>query len=88
MKIDATPRLISSSFFPRGTLQISRLTRKTHVETNRTRARQRTAIMNKIPGATLGTVEKVLKKLYTERVRRILEYGYWSTAAKSNFKDK
>lgn len=44
--------------------------------------------MNKIPGATLGTVEKVLKKLYTERVRRILEYGYWSTAAKSNFKNK
>ena len=64
-----------------------RLTWKTQVEKNRTRARQRMAIMKKLAGTTWGADEKVLKKLYTGRVRPVLEYGIaaWATAAKSNF---
>ena len=45
------------------------------------------AIMKKLAGTTWGADEKVLKNLYTGRVRPVLEYGIaaWATAAKSNF---
>lgn len=64
-----------------------RLTWRTQIEASRSRARQRMAIMKKLAGTTWGADEKVLKKLYTARVRPVLEYGItaWATAAKSNF---
>ena len=63
------------------------LTWKTQVEAGKKRAKQRMAIMKKLSGTTWGADEKVLKKLYTGRVRPVLEYGIaaWATAAKSNF---
>ena len=45
------------------------------------------AIMKKLAGTNWGADEKVLRKLYTGRVRPSLEYGMtgWTTDAKTNF---
>ena len=47
----------------------------------------RLALMKKLAGTTRGADTVTLKRLYTGRVRPVLEYGMtaWSTTAKSNF---
>ena len=51
------------------------------------RAKVRLALMKKLAGTTWGADTVILKKLYTGRVRPVLEYGMtaWGTTAKSNF---
>ncbi|PVD27014.1 hypothetical protein C0Q70_12164 [Pomacea canaliculata] len=51
------------------------------------RAKVRLALIKKLAGTNWGADDRILKKLYTGRVRPVLEYGMtaWGTAAKSNF---
>ena len=62
-----------------------RLTWKQQTEKVETRAKVRLALMKKLAGTTWGADAQTLKKLYTGRVRPVLEYGVtaWNTAAKS-----
>ena len=63
-----------------------RLTWKQQIARCCSRAKLRLAIMRKLAGTDWGADEHILKKLYTGRVRPVLEYGIsaWATAAKSN----
>jgi len=64
-----------------------RLTWKPQTEKAEARAKVRLALMKKLAGTTWGADARILKRLYTGRVRPVLEYGMtsWGTAAKSNF---
>ena len=64
-----------------------RMTWKQQIGKAETRGKARLAIMKKLAGTTWGADAGVLKKMYTGRVRPVLEYGVtaWGTAAKSNF---
>ena len=64
-----------------------RLTWKKQTEKAESRAKVRLALMKKLAGTTWGADARTLKRLYTGRVRPVLEYGMtaWGTAAKSNF---
>ena len=63
-----------------------RLTWKSQLQKNQTRAKIRLALMKKLSGTQWGADQKVLKKLYIGRIRPVLEYGMAasSTAAKTN----
>jgi hypothetical protein len=63
------------------------MTWATHITKAQTRGKLRLAIMIKLTITSWGADEKVLKRVYTERVRPVLEYGIsaWSTATKTNF---
>ena len=63
-----------------------RLTWKEHIQNTETRAKSRLAIMKKLTGTTWGADAKTLKKMYTGRVRPVLEYGMtaWSTTSTPN----
>ena len=64
-----------------------RLTWKQQTEKAEARAKVRLAVMKKLAGTTWGADTVTLKRLYTGRVRPVLEYGMtaWGTTAKSNF---
>ena len=64
-----------------------RMTWKQQTDKAETRGKARLAIMKKLAGTTWGADAGVLKKMYTGRIRPVLEYGVtaWGTAAKSNF---
>lgn len=64
-----------------------RLTWKQQIKKCCSRAKMRLAIMKKLAGTDWGADQRILKKLYTGRVRPVAEYGIsaWATAAKSNF---
>ena len=64
-----------------------RMTWKQQAEKAETRGKARLALMKKLAGTTWGADAGVLKKMYTGRIRPVLEYGVtaWGTAAKSNF---
>ena len=64
-----------------------RMTWKQQTEKAESRGKARLAIMKKLAGTTWGADAGVLKKMYTGRIRPVLEYGVtaWGTAAKSNF---
>ena len=64
-----------------------RLTWKQQTEKAEARAKVRLALMKKLAGTTWGADTVTLKRLYTGRVRPVLEYGMtaWGTTAKSNF---
>ena len=63
------------------------MTWKQQTEKAETREKARLAVMKKLAGTTWGVDAGVLKKMYTGRIRPVLEYGVtaWGTAAKSNF---
>ncbi|RUS91759.1 hypothetical protein EGW08_000467 [Elysia chlorotica] len=63
-----------------------RLTWKEQTEKAEARAKARLAIMKKLAGTQWGANARILKTMYTGRVRPVLEYGVsaWGTAAKSN----
>ena len=64
-----------------------RLTWKQQTEKAEARAKVRLALMKKLAGTTWGADTVTLKRLYTGRVRPVLEYGMTAcgTTAKSNF---
>ena len=64
-----------------------RLIWKQRTETAEDRSKVRLAFMKKLAGTTWGAGTVTLKRLYTGRVRPVLEYGMtaWGTTAKSNF---
>ena len=64
-----------------------RLTWKQQTQKAETRGKMRLAIMKKLAGTTWGADAATLKRLYTGRVRPVLEYGVtsWGTTAKTNF---
>ena len=64
-----------------------RMTWKQQTEKAESRGKARLAIMKKLAGTTWGADAGVLKKMYTGRIRPVLEYGVtaWGTADKSNF---
>ena len=64
-----------------------RLTWKRQTEKAESRGKTRLALMKKLAGTTWGADNRTLKRLYTGRVRPVLEYGMtaWGTTAKSNF---
>jgi hypothetical protein len=64
-----------------------RLTWKQQTKKAEARAKVRFALMKKLTGTSWGADARILKKMYTGRVRPVLEYGVtaWGTAAKSNF---
>ncbi|KAL8625737.1 hypothetical protein ACOMHN_044012 [Nucella lapillus] len=64
-----------------------RLTWKKQAEKAESRAKVRLALMKKLAGITWGSDNMTLRRLYTGRVRPVLEYGMtaWGTTAKSNF---
>ena len=64
-----------------------RLTWKQQTEKDEARAKVRLALMKKLAGTTWGADTMTLKRLYTGRVRPVLEYGMtaWGTTAKFNF---
>ena len=64
-----------------------RLTWRQQTEKAEARAKVRLALMKKLAGTTWGADTVTLKRLYTGRVRPVLEYGMtaWGTTAKSNF---
>ena len=64
-----------------------RLTWRQQTEKAEARAKVRLALMKKLAGTTWGADTVTLKRLYTGRVRPVLEYGItaWGTTAKSNF---
>ena len=64
-----------------------RLTWKQQTEKAEARAKVRLALMKKLAGTTWGADTVTLKRLYTGRVRPVLEYGMTTrgTTAKSNF---
>nr|KAG5696480.1 hypothetical protein BaRGS_016519 [Batillaria attramentaria] len=63
-----------------------RLTWKQQITRCCSRAKLRLAIMKKLAGTDWGADERILKRLYTGRVRPVVEYGTpaWASAAKSN----
>ena len=63
-----------------------RLTWKQQITKSCSRAKLRLAIMRKLAGTDWGADHRILKTLYTGRVRPVVEYGIsaWATAAKSN----
>ncbi|RUS82318.1 hypothetical protein EGW08_009908 [Elysia chlorotica] len=63
-----------------------RLTWKEQTEKAEARAKARLAIMKKLSGTQWGANARILKTMYTGRVRPVLEYGVsaWGTTAKSN----
>ena len=64
-----------------------RLTWKQQTEKAQARAKLRLALMKKFAVTTWGADTLTLRRLYTGRVRPVLEYGMtvWGTTAKSNF---
>ena len=64
-----------------------RLTWRQQTEKAEARAKVRLTLMKKLAGTTWGADTVTLKRLYTGRVRPVLEYGMtaWGTTAKSNF---
>jgi ribonuclease HI len=64
-----------------------RMTWKNQTQKAESRAKVRLALMKKLAGTTWGADTKTLKRLYTGRVKPVLEYGMtaWGTTAKSNF---
>ena len=64
-----------------------RLTCRQQTKKAEARAKMRLALMKKLAGTTWGADTVTLKRLYTARVRPVLEYGMtaWGTTAKSNF---
>ena len=64
-----------------------RLTWKQQTQKAESRAKVRLALMRKLSGTSWGADAAVLRKLYTGRVRPVLEYGMsaWGTATKSHF---
>ena len=64
-----------------------RLTWKQQTEKAEARAKERLTLIKKMAGMTWGADTVTLKRLYTGRVRPVLEYGMtaWGTTAKSNF---
>ena len=64
-----------------------RLTWRQQTEKAEARAKVRLALMKKLADTTWGADTVTLKRLYTGRVRSVLEYGMtaWGTTAKSNF---
>ena len=64
-----------------------RLMWKKQAEKAETRGKVRLALMKKLAGSTWGADATTLKRLYTGRVRPVLEYGMtsWGTLAKTNF---
>ena len=65
----------------------TRLVWKRQTEKTESRAKVRLALMRKLAGTSWGADSATLKRLYTGRVRPVLEYGItaWGTTAKSNF---
>ena len=63
-----------------------RLTWKQHTQRTESRAKVRLALMKKLASTTWGADASTLKRLYTGRVRPVLEYGMaaWGTTAKTN----
>ena len=63
------------------------LTWKQQTEKAEARAKVRLALMKKLAGTIWGADTVTLKRLYTGRVRPVLEYGMtaWGTTAKSSF---
>ncbi|PVD33867.1 hypothetical protein C0Q70_05129 [Pomacea canaliculata] len=53
----------------------------------RSQSQGATCNYEEVAGTNWGADDRILKKLYTGRVRPVLEYGMtaWGTAAKSNF---
>ena len=64
-----------------------RLTWRQQSKKTEARGKVRLALMKKLAGTTWGADTSTLKRLYTGRVRPVLEYGMtaWGTTAKSNF---
>lgn len=64
-----------------------RFTWRKQIEKSESRGKSRLALMKKLAGTTWGADAKNLKKMYTGRVRPVLEYGItaWGAAAKTNF---
>ena len=64
-----------------------RLTWKQQTEKAEARAKVRLPLMKKLAGTTRGADTVTLRRLYTGRVRPVLEYRMttWDTIAKSNF---
>ena len=64
-----------------------RLTWKQQSEKAEARAKVRLLLIKKLAGTTRGADTVTLRRLYTGRVRPVLEYGMttWDTIAKSNF---
>ena len=77
---DKTPTYLGVTFD-------SRMTWKSHIMKCTTRAKLRIALMKKLSGSSWGADYRIQKRLYTGRVRPVLEYGIcaWGMAAKSNF---
>ena len=63
-----------------------RLTWKQHTQRTESRAKARLALMKKLASTTWGADASTLRRLYTGRVRPVLEYGMaaWGTTAKTN----
>ena len=64
-----------------------RLTWKPQIQKTEVQAKGRLGLMKKLAGTTWGANATTLKKLYTGRVRPVLEYSMaaWGTTAKTNF---
>ena len=67
-----------------------RLTWKQHTQRTESRAKVCLALMKKLASTTWGADASTLKRLYTGRVRPLLEYGMaaWGTTAKTKNMDK
>ena len=65
----------------------NRLTWKQQTERFEARANERLALIKELAGTTRGADTVTLRRLYSGRVRPVLEYGMtaWGTTAKSNF---
>ena len=76
---DKAPSYLGVIFDPR-------MTWKNQIHRCTTRAKLRMSLMKKLSGTSWGADYRVQKKLYTGRIRPVLEYGIsaWGTAAKSN----
>ncbi|PVD34162.1 hypothetical protein C0Q70_05425 [Pomacea canaliculata] len=61
-----------------------RLTWKPQTKKVEARAKVRLAIMKKLAGTNWGADDRILKKLYTGRVRPVLEYGMTAWAQQQN----
>ena len=64
-----------------------RLTWKQQLQKAENRGKMRLTLMKKLAGSSWGADATTLKRLYTGRVRPVLEYGMasWGTTAKSHF---
>ena len=78
---DNTPTYLGVTFDPK-------MTWKQQINKCSTKAKLRLSLMKKLSGTCWGADYSVQKKLYTGRIRPVLEYGIaaWGTAARSNFK--